>query len=111
MTSVVLPVDMVICMFVFGLAAAVCLFAVLYAILVQVRKSLHLGMERQKRDMKRMDVVDLVSRDYSTQHEDLKDLRYAVGYLFHHVGKLTIKSELPEFMREHKIHVWYSHKK
>lgn len=110
MTSVVLPLDLVICMFVLGLAASVCLFAVLYAILVQVRKSQYLEIERQKRDIKRMDVVDLVSRDYSAQHEDLKDLRHVVGYLFHHIGGLTIKSELPEFMRENKIHRWYSHK-
>lgn len=97
-------------LFILGSAAIVCLFGALLSILAQMKKSLHLEIERQKRDIKRMDVVDLVSRDYSTQHEDLKDLRHVVGYLFHHIGGLTIKSELPEFMRENKIHRWYSHK-
>ena len=85
---------------------------ILGARLISTLKSTQVLEERRaRRELRRLDVADLISADQVKLEAEVKSLKNAIGFLFHHEADLTVEATLNEFMKEKKIHGWYLHKK
>lgn len=104
--------ESVVLLFIFIFIGTMLTVAVpIFFLILAIYKSHELEAERARRELKRMDIVDILTKEYSDLKSEVGDVKYALGYLFHHSAGLTTNKIITAFISERLIHRWYPHKK